>query len=420
LAKKSRSAALIKTARLFALSVLCVVAFFWDVILTRTMIGLQMNDFGRFYYSARAFLDGKDMYAPSPATQLGVGAIPGGQQLLNLNPPHFHLLLLPLAGLAPRAAVLVWMAASIVALVLSLILIAREITFVMTGTRAMMVLLFVLACAGSQAVFVTGQLAFLLLLPVTLCWREARRARWERAGAWLGVLVSVKLFFFIFVPYLVVGRRWRALAAMTGTVIACLAAGLIVFHADNYWSWIGALRQSSDWAWLGMNASALGFFQRLFTPTPTFQPVASEPGLARGWLLVAGVIAFTTLSVTFVDSTKHSVDRAFALLLVAAQLSSPTGWIYYLWLAAGPLAALAFSDDPMAALARPGAVRWLTAIALAGFFTPITVPYSLQRTVVETVTMGSVYFWATLALWISLIVDFGYRGTRTKYQPSRS
>src|SRR5262249_36091530 len=162
--------------------------------------------------------------------------------------------------------------------------------------------------AASQAVFVTGQLAFLMLLPVTLCWRDARHARWERAGAWLGVLLSVKLFFLIFVPYLIVGRRWRALAAMTGTATLCLLSGVLVFPADNYRSWIRALRQSSDWAWLGMNASALGIFQRLFTPTPTFQPVADAPGLVRGWLLAAGVIAFTTLSVTFVDSTKSSVD----------------------------------------------------------------------------------------------------------------
>jgi hypothetical protein len=381
------------------------------------MIRLQMNDFGRFYYSARAFLEGTDMYAPSPATRWGAGAIEGAQQLLNLNPPHFHLLLLPLARLAPRTAVMLWMMASIFALVLSLALVAREINFVMTGTRTMLVLLFVLACAASQAVFVTGQLAFLMLLPVTLCWRDARHARWERAGAWLGVLVSVKLFFLIFVPYLIGGRRWRALSAMIGTATACLIAGLLVFHADNYWSWIRALRQSSDWAWLGMNASALGIFQRLFAPTPTFQPVTSAPGLVRGWLLVASVIAFTTLSVTFVDKGKYSIDRAFALLLIAAQMSSPVGWIYYLWLAVGPLAAVIFRKIPATFSPESGAIRWPMAVALVGFLTPITVPYSLQRTALATLTAGSVYFWATLALWIGLIGEFAQCVSRSEYQP---
>jgi glycosyl transferase family 87 len=416
-AKESRGAALIRTAGLITIVLLCVAAFIWDVTLMRTMIGLQMNDFGRFYYSAGAFLDGKDMYAPSPATQWGAGAIEGAQQLLNLNPPHFHLLVLPLARLAPRLAVMLWMTASIFALVLSLVLVAREINFAMTGTRTMLVLLFVLACAASQAEFVTGQLAFLMLLPATLCWRDARHARWERAGAWLGVLVSVKLFFLIFVPYLIVGRRWRALAAMTATATVCLVAGVLVFHADNYWSWIRALRQSSDWAWLGMNASALGVFQRLFTPTPIFQPLASAPGLVRGWLLVAGVVAFTTLSVTFVDSTKSSVDRAFALLLTAAQIASPAGWIYYLWLAVGPLAAVILRERPSTFFPQSGAIRWPMVVALAGFLTPITLPYSLQRTGLATLTAGSVYFWATLALWIGLVVEFAQGLSQTDYQP---
>lgn len=420
MAKKSRGAALIKTAGLVALSLLCAAAFIWDVILMRTMISLQMNDFGRFYYSARAFLDGTDMYAPSPATQWGAGAIEGAQQLLNLNPPHFHLLVLPLARLAPRMAVMLWMMASIFALVLSLVLVAREINFAMTGTRTMLALLFVLACAASQAVFVTGQLAFLMLLPVTLCWRDARHARWERAGAWLGVLVSVKLFFLIFVPYFIAGRRWRALAAMIATAFACLAGGLIVFHVDNYWSWIDALRQSGDWAWLGMNASALGIFQRAFTSTPGFQPVVIAPSLVRGWLLVAGVIAFTTLSVTFVDSSQSSVDRAFALLLIAAQMASPAGWIYYLWLAAGPLAAVTLREHPLVFLAEGRATHWLMVIALAGFFTPITVPYTLQRTALATLTAGSVYFWATLTLWTALIIEFAQSVSQAQYQPSNS
>jgi len=41
--------------------------------------------------------------------------IAGAQHLLNLNPPHFHLLLLPLARLSPDTALTVWMLASMFA-----------------------------------------------------------------------------------------------------------------------------------------------------------------------------------------------------------------------------------------------------------------------------------------------------------------
>jgi alpha-1,2-mannosyltransferase len=399
----------VETTRAIALVLLCLVAFLWDTILVRVMVSLQMNDFGRFYYSARAFLDGNDMYAASPATQRGAGMIAGAQHLLNLNPPHFHLLLLPLARLSPDTAVTIWMLASMFAFVLSLLLIAREIKLVTTGTRAVMLVVFVLACSASQAVFITGQLAFLMLLPVTLSWCDARHGRWERAGAWLGLLVSLKLFFLIFVPYLIASRRWRALAAMVATLAACLMAGLIVFHAASYWSWIGALRQSGNWAWLGMNASALGLFQRLFAASPSFQPVTVAPSLIRLWMLVAGVIAFATLSVTFMDNAVTAVDRTFALLLIAAQLLSPVGWVYYLWLAAGPLAALAFLENGAALSPKHGAIRWLGVLALAGFLTPITTPYYLQPSALATLTVGSVYFWATLALWTDLVIVFAQR-----------
>jgi hypothetical protein len=123
---KSAVASLIDIASLIGLSVLCVIAFLWDLVLVRVMVTLNMNDFGRFYYSARAFLAGQDMYAPSPATPLGAGQIGGAQQLLNLNPPHFHLLVLPLAQLSPNVAVTVWMLASTCALVVSLLVIGDE------------------------------------------------------------------------------------------------------------------------------------------------------------------------------------------------------------------------------------------------------------------------------------------------------
>ena len=84
---------------MIGLGFLCAIAFLWDVVLVRVMASLNMNDFGRFYYAARAFLAGHDMYAPSPATPLGGGQLAGTPQLFNLNPPHFHLVVIPLAAL---------------------------------------------------------------------------------------------------------------------------------------------------------------------------------------------------------------------------------------------------------------------------------------------------------------------------------
>src|SRR5947209_3735552 len=129
-----------------ALVALCTAAFVLDALLLRKMMELHMNDFGKFYYSARAFLDGADMYAPSPATNLRFENAPD-IQYLNLNPPHFHLLVLPFARLPPDAAGTLWIAVSIFALLISLMLIRREIGGTWTPVGALVAIFVILAFA---------------------------------------------------------------------------------------------------------------------------------------------------------------------------------------------------------------------------------------------------------------------------------
>jgi hypothetical protein len=396
----------LETVMVIGLGMLCLVAFLWDTMLVRFMVSLQMNDFGRFYYSARAFLSAQDMYAPSVATPLGAGVLPDSQQLLNLNPPHFHLVLLPLARLEPNVAVSLWMIASLFAFVLSILLIGRELEFVPTPRRVLSIVLFMLACSASQAVLITGQLAFLLMLPLTLCWRDARNGRWTRAGLWLGPLLSVKPFFLILVPCLIRHRQWRACLLTATTMAACFLAGVVVFGLPNYMSWGRALSQSADWAWLGMNASLLGAFQRVFSASPSFEPLAVAPTLVCGWIPVAGVLGFATVVVPFVDNTTIATDRAFALLLISAQLLSPVGWVYYLWFAAGPIAALLSRHiDIRRVFSGSG---FLAVVGLAGLLTPITSPYFFQPARWATLTLGSVYFWSAIAIWGCLMLNFAH------------
>jgi alpha-1,2-mannosyltransferase len=346
------------------------------------------------------------MYAASPATDLRFEKAVG-LQLLNMNPPHFHLLVLPLAPLPPIVAVTVWMTASVLALAVSLALVAREVTFDWTPTRLLVVALASLVFSSTQAFFGTGQLSLLLLLAVTLCWRDARRSRWLRAGAWLGVCLAAKPFFLIFLPYLVGTRRFRALGVALAVTACCFAAGLVVFGAPAYAAWYGAMRQSGDWAWTAMNASTFGVFRRAFGSSPYYAPVVLSPRLVALWLVPAGFIGVVTLAVTITDTTTDttaaSTDRAFGLLLVAAQLISPLGWIYYLWLPAGPVAAIARDRG-----IGPGITAWvrrgLLAVVVTGCIWPMTSVYVFQPHAFATLTVGSVYFWATVCGWAWLAI----------------
>src|SRR5262249_19158974 len=146
-----------------------------------------------------------------PATSLSLAG--GGEiQYLNLNPPHFHLLILPFARLPLDQAGLVWMGLSVFALIVSILLIAHELGIVWSPFRALATTCATLAFAGTQAFFLTGQISTLLLLAMTAAWIAARRGRWMSASVWIGGCLSVKPFLLIVLPYLAAKRGVGAAA----------------------------------------------------------------------------------------------------------------------------------------------------------------------------------------------------------------
>jgi alpha-1,2-mannosyltransferase len=376
---------------------------------------MQMNDFGRFYYSAQLFLQGGDMYGVSPATPVYVA--PGVYHpFWNMNPPHFHLPLLPLAVTPPGTALFIWALASALTLAWSLVLIGRELRIRLTATGALWGCVAALAFAATGAVIVTGQMSLLLMLPVTLAWLAARRGEWTRAGVWLGLGMSVKPFLLFFLPYLVLRRRWRAATAALVTVAGAFAAGLAVFGPASYRAWIQAL-QSTDWTWAAMNGSLLGVLSRTLGDSPYFTPLASAPAIVPSvWLAAAVAAALVTLAAVWRDETKEAVDRGFLLVLVGAQLVSPLGWIYYFWLPIGPAAALVLSwirqrrEHPE----EVGVAPWRNRLAWASLpflAWPLSLMTLRQPSALATLTIGSAYFWGTLLIWAAVLVD-GFQATR--------
>ena len=309
----------------------------------RVMVSrMEMNDFGRFYYSARLFLNGQDMYGPTPATPVVVA--PGVvHEFLNMNPPHFHLPLLPLAMLPPRFALLLWTLASVAVLGWSLRLIARELQIKLTPTGLLWGVAAIVMFSATGTVIATGQLSLLLLLPITLAWLSARQGAWIRTGLWLGFAMSLKPFLCFFLPYFILRRRWEAAFAAIAAVAGAFGAGAVIFGTAAYAAWVRALG-STDWTWAAMNGSVLGVLTRTLSGSPYFTPMASAPDLVRPlWLALAAAVAVTTLAALWRDDTRDAVDRGFFLVLLGAQLISPLGWIYYFWLPAGPAAALFLS-----------------------------------------------------------------------------
>lgn len=362
---------------------------------------LHMNDFGKFYYSTQAFFDGQDMYGPTPATEVPVGPAET-QQFWNMNPPHLHLLIAPFALLPPLPALVAWALVNLAALVASLTAIFRELRIRWTATRTFWVTFSVLLAAQTGAIVATGQLSFLLMLPMTLAWIAGRNDRWIRAAVWLGVVTSVKPFLAVFGLYFLFTRRWRAAAAMALSGGACFAIGLAVFGAEAHYSWIRTLSKVA-WVWAAMNGSVAALFARAFDVSPFFTPFTIAPHVIRPAALVASaLILLVGLAVLTRGATVRSVDRAFAGLTLTAQLVSPLGWVYYLCIVTGPMTALLL--DPEARRST----SWRIGLAIAAPGLVIPLGYLLGDWVRNPwigITWGSMYAWTTIGLWFAVLLD---------------
>ena len=365
---------------------------------------LHMNDFGKFYYSARLFLDGGDMYGPSPATALPISDFEVGQ-LLNMNPPHFHLIMLPLALLGPDRALQTWVVLNLAAFLLSVWIVTRELSLRWTVSRALWATLGALVFSSTGAVVMTGQLTFLLMLMLTFAWRAARQNRLIAAACWLGALASIKPFLGIFALYFLFRRELVPFIAMVVVSAASFAIGLAVFGWPAHESWLSALG-AANWSWLAMNGSIPGFFARSFAETPAFIPVLLRPDIARfgsaaGSVLVAAWCLRTLWRISRAPESLavSSTDRAFALLVLTSLLVTPLGWVYYLWLIAGPLLAIRHE-------LAPGVESWRTWIlvgAIPGALYPLFL-VGRWESAWATVTLNSAYFWLTTALWLAVVL----------------
>jgi hypothetical protein len=356
-------------------------------------------DFGKFHRSAVAFLEGKDMYGPEAARVAKAG--PDTEALVpNMNPPHFQLLLIPLAYLPVRVGLAVWYVLSLMGLLFSCWLIVKELSLSFGPWEWRSIIAGLLAASPMQSELVNAQVSFVLLPVFTLAWVFARRECWSWAAVCLGLLMSIKPFFLIFLPFLLL---WRSLRYALIATIACflfLGLGVVTLGSENFESWARAL-SAVWWTWGTGNLSVMGMLARSFGMNPVYTPIWLVPGMITPlWLLLAGIVGVVTLVQASFVREKGDVDRGFSLLSVGAFLISPTAWLYYLWLPLGPLAATVFRGH--------AGTQWSTrlfVVAALGFLWPFPLTRAFQPHAWAAISFGSIYFWSTVSLWLALVLN---------------
>ena len=386
---------------------------FWDTFLAWAMVvRFQMNDFGKFYYSTLAFLNNQEMYGPNPST-LGQIGTTFAQQFWNLNPPHFHLFLLPLGTLSPNLALTIWGITSFAAFFVGMHWIGNELQVDPTVWQRRLVALGILAFAGTGGLLLTGQLSLFLFLLLTLGWIHARHGKWERAALSIGLASTIKPFLLIFLPYFVLRGQLKAAGIILAFNISGFVVGLIVFGYTSYESWLQCLT-NMDWTWPFMNASILGIVTRTFTENPMYGVITNAENLSTFlWFTSSIILGVITLYITTNDTSPSSIDRGFALLLITALLISPLGWIYYFFLPIGPMTGVVttwWKNGNKKIFFQPrtllGARNSLFLLMGAGFLIPPEATLLFQPNAFATLTLGSTYFWSAVALVCCLLLDW--------------
>jgi alpha-1,2-mannosyltransferase len=338
------------------------------------------SDFGRFYYSTSLFMQGQSMYQPVPPALRAAGQ--ELRQRTDLTPPHAHLLLLPMAWLPIQTAFVAWIVFSLAALVWCVAAVQRELQLRPKVADVVLAGAALIFSAPFGHWFQAGQVSFVYGIPLILAWRAHRRGELAAAGAWLGILWSLKPFLGLFVLYFIVRREWRALLAGVASSAACYVVGILIFGVADSLGWLRDLGQVT-WLDHPSNASVFGLVQR----------VTLAAGLGAGTNLLLRTTAAAIVSLGWLTALHRSasVDQRWLITVCAALLLSPLGWIYYaFWLL--PAAVAVWNDVAHS--------RWKTVfvIGAATWFVPPEIVTLAGRSVGSVVSAGSIYMWGLLAI----------------------
>jgi alpha-1,2-mannosyltransferase len=175
----------------------------------------------------------------------------------------------------------------------------------------------------------------------------------RRKGIAIGVAAGLKLTPAIFVPYLLLTRRYRAAVTATVTFAVTVAIGYAVLPGSSnyYWDATFLNPQRISPPENDENQSLLGALARLLH-------TATAPGL---WLPAALAVAVIGLALAARAQRRGDEGLGYALTAITGLLISPISWTHH-WVLAVPallLAALAVYRE------RRRVTKWLKAAALA-------------------------------------------------------
>ena len=243
--------------------------------------------------------------------------------LLFTYPPFSALLFAPMAFLRPRMLAEIETGLDVLALV-AVMWIAFRSLGVQAGPRRISLTLLATAVAlfiePVQRTIYLGQIDLLLMALVVWDLCQPDKRWWQGAG--VGLAAGIKLTPLIFIPYLLVTRRYRQAGVASFVFALTVAIGFWVLPNDSGMYWFHALfldgSRAGNVFWNG-NQSLFGLISRLMAST------AVQPAYLAG---AAAALVLSLAGAAVLDRTGHRL-LGLATVALAALLISPISWDHH-------------------------------------------------------------------------------------------
>lgn len=238
-------------------------------------------DFDVFWRSARALLEGGDVYSEN------------GGPSISTNPPFWTVLVVPLALLEPITAYRLFVLLAVLAGVSYVAWTAEELrlrpAWAVFGAS---LLVFSNPFLGTLAL---GQVYTILALGLVAAWVADRRGNTLVSGAALGLVLAVKPQFAPVLLWPLLRRRWRMLAAALASGAAATLIGLVVVGPDALVDWLAYVSSRQPEGYWD-NHTLPGAMARLFRENEFVEPVALLPWMEPlAYVLGIAIIVLTAL-----------------------------------------------------------------------------------------------------------------------------
>lgn len=337
--------------------------------------GAQLYDFGSFWASGKAALEGLDPYAVYPETFRLAGA---DTYHPNLNPPAALLLFAPLAWLDPWVTIKVqwWLGLAVYTGFVAFTLYRNP------RPDAMLIGAWALAFPAFWDGIRMGQVYLPMMIAAAAAWHLMERDRPLAAAIVIGCLAALKPNLLIWPALLFIAghRRMGLTAGLAFASVSLLP--LLFFGVGVYVQWFEMLS--------GDVGGRSGYFANATVMAIGVRAGSHMLGIALSLMVLAW-------AVRLVWRARLSMTEISAIAIGVAILASPVAWMHYLLLLLPALLRMRWNRG----IAIAAVVMAVPMPALFWIFKILPLHYPALAEVIR-VTIGSAYSWAALLLVISI------------------